>query len=371
MAISGKVNTMDSQGQVQVKAFGKVLVFGGYAILEEGNIGLVVNVDKGTEVTVRDNPEGRFSAAIPQYDLHTSGSFEEGKLVLDQGDTRLSFLVNAVTYARQYLEAQHVPFRDVGIITRNDAELIGSKGKKTGLGSSASSTVAIVAAILKFHGVDDRDVVYKISCYSHHLTQDRFGSNYDVYAACYGSHFFTGSKMKLDEHFMRCISAGWNISRDSYTWPEELLPVLVFTGHVASTRHLVEKVLQYRKKHRKDYEALMSEYNGIDIKLREAFIGHDLDLIPGLLERSWEKRRELGERSGANIEPQSFTELMQEMKAHGALAAGLVGAGGGDSILALCRDKQEQDKLIAFAKRKRYLVLENLNVIDSGYVFLE
>lgn len=351
---------------MKTKAFGKVLVFGGYAILEEGNVGLVVNVDKGTTCTVEENAQLGVQVSIPQYGLKSSGKIEEGKLVLDSGDVRLSFLVNAVTYAIQYLGTQDIKPKDMIIETEND-DALGTE-VKTGLGSSASATVSIVASVLGFHGVDDRDAVYKISCYSHHLTQDRFGSNYDIFAACYGSHFFTGSKMKLDDQFMRCMSVEWNISRDHFTWPKDMIPVLIFTGRSASTKRMVEQVLGFRKKEPKRYAAFLKGYDDINQELRKRFENGD-DVI-GLLEKSWSKRKGLGELTGAKIEPEEFTDLISSMKKQGALTAGLVGAGGGDSILALCNDETDRKKLIAFVKKEGYDVFETLNVVDSGYVVI-
>jgi phosphomevalonate kinase len=75
---------------------------------------------------------------------------------------------------------------------------------KTGLGSSAAMTTAVVAALLHYLGVvnissskdqhqekkdtTDLDVVHMISQTAHCIAQGKVGSGFDVSSAVYGSH---------------------------------------------------------------------------------------------------------------------------------------------------------------------------------------
>ena len=73
---------------------------------------------------------------------------------------------------------------------------------KTGLGSSAAMTTAVVAALLNYIGVDlplystnqkndkilDLDLVHMIAQTAHCIAQGKVGSGFDVSSAVYGSH---------------------------------------------------------------------------------------------------------------------------------------------------------------------------------------
>lgn len=90
-------------------------------------------------------------------------------------------------------------------ITFNAAESNGANSKpevaKTGLGSSAAMTTAVVAALLHYLGVvdlsepckegkfgcSDLDVIHMIAQTSHCLAQGKVGSGFDVSCAVYGS----------------------------------------------------------------------------------------------------------------------------------------------------------------------------------------
>ena len=121
----------------KVKAYGKVLVFGAYSILELGNIGLVVNVNKGTTTTI----EKADKSTIDLPDFGYSGSIEKIP-------GSLKYIRNAIKHALQYLKSKKIKVLPIKITCTNDPEM-NQKGK-TGLGSSATCTVSAIAAILGF-----------------------------------------------------------------------------------------------------------------------------------------------------------------------------------------------------------------------------
>lgn len=96
------------------------------------------------------------------------------------------------------------PFSSIAF---NEEESSGQKSKpevaKTGLGSSAAMTAAVVAALLHYLGVvslpsefplegdkvpADLDVVHVIAQTAHCIAQGKVGSGFDVSSAVYGSH---------------------------------------------------------------------------------------------------------------------------------------------------------------------------------------
>ncbi len=75
--------------------------------------------------------------------------------------------------------------------------------------------------------------------------------------------------------------------------------------------------------------------------------------------------KKLGEMANAEIEGDPATALIEESEKNGAFACKLPGAGGGDSIGALCLSKESKKKLAAFWQEKGVQLLE-VNISDAG-----
>jgi ERG8-type phosphomevalonate kinase len=353
-----------------IKAYGKILVFGSYSILEPGNTGLVVNVDKGTTTTVQQTHTGRIVIDLSTFEIKVYGIRESHKLKLNETPEKLKFIKNAVEYTFRYLNHKGIEIKDIRLISVNDPEVYLRRNIKTGFGSSATSTVSAVAAILNLHDINDRDLVYKISQYSHFKSQGNMGSGFDISAACYGSHFFITPSVDMNQDFISCIESDWNIQIQEFDINQVFIPVVVFTGKSAFTQKLVRKVLDFKKQQPAKYKNFLNEYNKINIALKKAFDGNWHKRIKFFLEKSWEMRKQLGKMAKASIEPDKFTKLNNEMKDNGAFTAGLTGAGGGDSILALCKNEEDKIELMEFLKKKRLTVLNDVNIVNKKYELL-
>jgi phosphomevalonate kinase len=328
------------------KAYGKILVFGAYSILEPGNTGLVVNVNKGTTATIEKSD--RYEISVPQFGINLYFSYENNQVITDIESDRIIFLENAIEYSFKYLKYKKIPVKKFHLITKNDIEMSPS-GIKSGLGSSATSVVSSVSAILKFHDINIKDVVYKVSRYAHYMAQGS-GSGFDVAAAVYGSHFFVCEKFEPGD-FREYVEKTKVPQINNFEWPSSLMPVIIFTGKSASTKELVQKVFDFKKKEPKRYYDFMKKYNLVNLNLKDSFERKDLAEIKKNLEKSWDYRKQLGKLADAEIEPEELTNLIKKIKNNGAFTAGLMGAGGGDSIFALCLDQESKDKLIKYTTR--------------------
>jgi phosphomevalonate kinase len=355
--------------EIKAKAFGKILIFGAYSILEPGNIGLVVNIDKGTTSTVIETSSGKIVIDLSNFKVIVQGVMENNRLKLKKETELFKFIKNAVDYSFRYLHYKACKIKDIRLVSYNDPELYVTKELKTGFGSSATSTVSAVAAILSLHGIEDREAVHRISMYAHYKSQGNIGSGFDITAACFGSHFFISQALIPDEDFIKFVESKKDIIRKSYDWNTTLLPVIIFTGNSASTTELVKKVLDFKQKNINSYRKFMEEYNSINMSLKDAFESNEISKIKLNLERSWGKRKELGKISGAEIEPEKYTKLIKEINTKGAFTAGLIGAGGGDSILALCKSKTDKKKLVEFCESKKMVVFDELNLVNKSYEF--
>jgi len=346
--------------EASVKAYGKILVVGGYSILEPGNVGLVVNVNKGTTTSVQETQTGRIVIDLSNFQISVYGYVQGHKLQLKHNPEELKFIKSAVENTFKYLNYKSVRLRDIRLMSYNDAELTHEK-LKTGLGSSATATVSTVASILRLHDIEDIDLVYKIARYSHHEAQGS-GSGFDVSASCYGSEFFVSQGELGDMDFIDYINSDIKLVKEEYEWPYFLLPVVAFTGQSASTKKFVEHVMKYKNKHPTEYAEFMKDYNDLNMEVRKYMHGSDPKKIKFYLELSWKTRKKLGELAGVEIEPEKYTKLINEINENGALTCGLTGAGGGDSLLALCTSTEDKNYMITFMKSKGLTVLDGLEI---------
>ena len=356
--------------KIKVKAYGKILVFGAYSILEPGNLGLVVNINKGTTTEISETKSGRAVFNLKNFKITLSGERDGHELNLKKTPEIAKYIKTAVENTYMYLKHNEIRLKNIKLESMNDPEL-NIKDMKTGFGSSATSTVSGVATVLKLHGVDNRELVYKIARYSHYKAQENVGSGFDISSSCFGSHFFVSEKQKLEKNFIKYIESSLPLKRQDFFWPINLKPVFIFTGKSASTKKLVKKVMKFKSENREEYNQFMKKYNQINIDCKIAFEENKLDKIKHYLEKSWKYRKLLGNMINAKIEPDQLTNLMSEFKLNGTFTAGLMGAGGGDTILAICKDKEHKEHFVKYLIKKGFLFFSGVNITNQRYEFLK
>ena len=77
-----------------------------------------------------------------------------------------------------------------------------SKLKKTGLGSSACVTVAVVSMVCLMNNRLERQLVDCISQIANLEAQGKIGSNFDISAAVFGTHIYTNILPELAHNFL-------------------------------------------------------------------------------------------------------------------------------------------------------------------------
>ena len=326
-----------------VKAYGKVLVYGGYSILDDGT-GLVVNVDKGTTTKASFSENDKTEIIVS----HIKSNEKD----------KLKFAEAAVEAARTFINSN----RPLRIESTNDKEL--NPGSKAGFGSSATSSVSIIASILDLHSVDieseqGRKKVYELSKEAHTNAQGKLGSGFDISAACFGTQFFS------------------RVGIEKAAWPDDWNTVLAFTGKSASTVELVKQVNVYKEKHPEEYTKLMNEYNKVNFEARDCYKHYmeskdsqSLTRFIAKIEESLALRKLLREKAGVNIETEEQTATLDSLKRKGAMIAALPGAGGGDTILAVCKEDLEANIVKEYLKQNNLMVFENVNIADKPYEVL-
>ncbi|MBI4406819.1 hypothetical protein HY571_02805 [Candidatus Micrarchaeota archaeon] len=371
--------------EVIISAPGKILWTGGYSILEKGNVGLVSSVDKRVYARASVLPDHNIEIKAPQLGVNVEGKFENGKITLTEDNTNAKFVKTAIETALAYLKAKKKRVKGVSIHTYSDPAF-GTGEAKSGLGSSAAVTVASIAAVLKLHGISPKknlDLLHKLAQYSHSSSQGKVGSGFDVSASVYGGHEYSRYSPHLaqEPNVVKAIDAAWDHSTKPLTLPRSFVTVVAnIRGTSASTTEMVAKVKAFKEAQRAEYDRIIKEIdqsakeaNNALAKLNEAVqrgekiqLGHPrLASFAEHFEKSRNATRELGEKSGAQIEPAPLSAIILESIKNGAFVCRLPGAGGGDAIAAICLSRRNATKLKRFWAKKGFEVLD-LKVTEKG-----
>jgi len=206
---------------------GKVLILGGYAILERPNSGLVLAVDSRFRSSATWEDDVVEPGSDPKVEIFSKqwggwkGSYrfsEKEGLVPDASSTERNAYVEKPASWALYCATREKPFppnKSLKIVLLADNDFysqqenlkalglkrtseglralppfseVRNKSAKTGLGSSAAMISSLVSCILA-HVADNRDVEYshRIAQLCHAAVQGKIGSGFDVCAAFYGS----------------------------------------------------------------------------------------------------------------------------------------------------------------------------------------
>ncbi len=365
-----------SAREATASAPGKILWIGGYSVLEKGYCSLVTAVDKRVFAVARAYKQIILSS--PQYGFQVPASFDRqtGKLVLGQDVPAAKFVAKGVEIALSYLSAKKVSLKKIFLETRGD-EAFGVGGGKSGLGSSAAATSACVACVLAFHGVHPSPkLVNNLSQIAHSLAQGKVGSGFDVAAACFGSISYSRYSPELVSslgsspspwQIARLADSEWDYSVEKISLPPEMR--VVFTnveGTSASTTEMVKKVFGWKKAHPLQYASLVEELDGANQRAIICLKKRDWTGFQNNFFRGRALTKKLGFLSGAQVEPPLLSELVDDSLRNGAFVCKLPGAGGGDSVAALCLSEFGEKKLKQFWSNYPRVRLRTINLKPSA-----
>ena len=220
---------------IRASAPGKVLICGGYLVVEAPNIGLSLGVTARFSTVVKNVEKAKKEAGAPITIIVNSPQFKTAfEFAVTVGDEvaveqkagpQSPFLFYGVLYSvASALGSGGVSASTVGDVTKVELDLLASndfysqrnyleeQGKpvtvanlrsvpdhcplvgavsKTGLGSSAAMTTSFVACLLKvFDNADDTERVHRVSQVAHSVAQGKIGSGFDVYTATYGTSIY-------------------------------------------------------------------------------------------------------------------------------------------------------------------------------------
>ncbi|EJD42763.1 phosphomevalonate kinase [Auricularia subglabra TFB-10046 SS5] len=276
-----------------VSAPGKVLIAGGYLVLDSKYEGIVVATSARFYTAVRSSAKPLVRVRAPQFEGASWGYAvdDTGRVKQVEGDGANKFVQSAletsfrvvaelkgsgavpkaleITIAgdndfysqRAQLDSRGLPR------TRASLELLppfNAPGgplrdvHKTGLGSSAALTTSLVCALLAHTGVSEPHsaLAHHAAQRAHCAAQGKLGSGFDVAAAVFGSmryHRFDPTAVPLDDAVpelaprLREDAPGWNERVAKFALPPRTRIMLADVDAGSDTPSLVGKVLAWRK----------------------------------------------------------------------------------------------------------------------------
>lgn len=322
--------------KIHVRAPGKLILLGEYAVLEGGNA-LVAAVDACSTValSLTSDPSSRLHA--PQIGLENAPfQWSGGEMVWPEASDEAlkSKLVLVETVLAHFYNEFELQFENRGIeLEINTEEFFSQEANcKLGLGSSASVCVGLTAAFIslltKQSEVDLNDV-YALAFKLHRDAQGGVGSGVDIAASVFGGYLeFSPGGNSADlptVHSLVC--------------PSELHILPIFTGESAGTVDLVQQVYSFRDAEEEEYRRLLDGLQELAAEggMRfqtgdcQAFLRTVTDFSQGL--------DALGEASNAPIISTIHRQVKEAVGDTGGTYK-ISGAGGGDFGLAFFVDQQ-------------------------------
>nr|AOV62771.1 phosphomevalonate kinase [Morus alba] len=396
---------------VVASAPGKVLMTGGYLILERPNAGLVLSTNARFYAIVKPlyhllspdswawawtdvkltspqlSRESMYKLSLKNLTLQCVSSSGSGnpfveqavqysvaaahatfdkdkkealqKLLLQGLDITILGSNDFYSYRNQ-IEARGLPLLPEALatlppfasITFNSEESSGENCKpevaKTGLGSSAAMTTAVVAALLHYLGVvnlallsdqnqvkdtTDLDVVHMIAQTAHCIAQGKVGSGFDVSSAVYGSHRYvrfspevissaqdSAKGAPLQEVLLEILKGKWDHERTKFCLPPLMTLLLGEPGAGgSSTPSMVGAVKKWQKadpqKAQETWRKLSEENLALETQL---------NTLSKLAEKHWDEYNSLI-NSCSMLKPEKWIEQATQQSQE-AIAKALVGA---------------------------------------------
>ncbi|MDQ0955776.1 phosphomevalonate kinase [Streptomyces phaeochromogenes] len=343
------------QRTVVRQAPGKLFVAGEYAVVEPGNPAILVAVDRQVTVTVSATSTSTADVVISS-DLGQQSvgwRWHDGRLVVCGADSgrqarsALAHVVSAIETVGRLL-AEHglpVPALDVSVSSR-----LHEGGTKFGLGSSGAVTVAAVAAVAAFCGLElSPEARFRLAMLAT-AELDPKASGGDLAASTWGGWLaYQAPDRMLVLDLARRLGVGRTLRAP---WPGHTVRRLSppaglslevgWTGEPASTASLVSAL------HRRTWRGSVSHQRFVETTtdcVRSAVAALEAGDRPGLLHQIRRARQELArldDAVGLGIFTPKLTALCDAAEAVGG-AAKPSGAGGGDCGIALLDAQASED----------------------------
>lgn len=321
---------------VTAEAPGKLVLAGEFAVLEPGQPGIVAAVSRRVTAQIQWGEAG-----LTAQGRSCTWRLDGRAAVACLSDQPFGLIARAMSVAFAFLEAQGV--HPEGFSLRLSSTMHDETGVKLGLGSSAATAVAVLAAVLSAFGkTSDRLTLFKLAVIAHRLALGP-GSGMDVAASVYGGHLlYRGVAQRWLQGLLSRGGAAAVGDIATRTWPDLMLeplpqPALTmrvgWTGEAASTADQLRRLGRQRRFHPEAYRCFLAQSDAGVMKLAHALRNADpktlLEAVQGLRQALWRLSSELA----MPVETARLTRLADLAEWFGG-AGKSSGAGGGDCGIA-------------------------------------
>ncbi|MBL7160255.1 MAG: phosphomevalonate kinase [Candidatus Aenigmarchaeota archaeon] len=342
---------------MHVSAPGKLFVSGEWAILEVGNPGIVAAVNKRVHAEISQAEE--FLVTIDDFGIKDLKLTWDGKVLSPEGEVNagdIKFLKASIETVLRFLGENSVEFKPFSIRTwGEDTQIeIGGQQKKIGFGSSAATVVAVVKAVLDFHGYQaGKEEIYKLSAIVHYNAQGKVGSGFDVAASTYGGLFVY---KRFDAKWLvEQMEAGISLKEIvSQEWPgfmveplevsEDFRLDIGWTKESASTSAMIKQLNAWAADNKEAYNQAFAGIASLVGELIPAWKEQNREKVLDLLRKNESLLQDLGQKSGVPIETADLKTLSEIANRAGG-AGKLSGAGGGDCGIAVSFSPEVSEKI--------------------------
>lgn len=354
---------------MKVTAPGKVLLLGGYAVLESfPALTLAVSDSLGLGVTALSK-EGSNTIISRSFNISKKLNPNNCAAEIKKSKPGEKIAVTAYCVASAYLIQNGYRIKDLDYEISN-SHIFGQKNEKSGLGSSAAATAAIVGCILKSNGVEVYEEIHKLAQISHSLATKKIGSGVDIATSVYGSIKYNRYPKEtlemlsadMDEDgFAKELSAtvksSWKMEIKPFNFAPYKLLVFNVKKRRTSTVSAVGFVAKLKNKNPALYNYLISEQVKSEALVFDSLKKQDNSGIMEGMHGARSAQAKLSEavcsidRDFDSIEPLELTKLIdQSEQIEGVIAGRCPGSGGYDSICFVVEPDDVTPKILSIAK---------------------
>ena len=213
-----------------------------------------------------------------------------------------------------------------GIKTGIDIFLASEVPPGTGLGSSGSVAVSMVAALSRWlDRPADKGEIAEIAC---HIEIDRMGmpvGKQDQYAAAFGGlNVFKFSESGVEVEPI-------TLEPDTlHTLQNSIL--LFYTGQARESSKILKHQQDASQEDRPEVIQRLHAIKALGLEIRDALVAGDIRAFGSLMHQSWLNKRALV----ANISNSSIDQWYESARQAGAIGGKITGAGGGGFLMLIC-----------------------------------
>ena len=310
-----------SKGKASAPA--KIILFGEHFVVYNGPA-VLASIDRRITVEAKKGRDGKVTI---RSDI-AAGEFDGSTFKLIEGSNARASLEPIYFAAKQALAARK---QQAGL----EIDIVSDIPYGVGLGSSAASLVATIAAVESLLGKADRKKVCESAIEAERIIHKN-SSGADCYVSTFGGliHYSKGQEFKKIEA------------------KAKLFLVIGDTGIKHNTGELVSSVRKLKEANQMAFAGLMSQSKDICNQALAALNNGNVDHLGMLMNEN----QLLLERLGVSHE--KADELVDIARRAGAVGAKITGAGGGGAIIALASSKEDSEEIAAGIKGVGYGAFE-------------